>query len=123
MLRVRTIRGTRLVWVTRIDMQEALYLVAYAQWTSITSIADRKEIINTSRGASELFNSVALNGATYSNEADPWTEGRAEAFWGDNYARLLEVKAKADPKGILNCLHCVGWDQSMENTCISGLVD
>lgn len=101
----------------------ALYLVAYAQWTSITSIADRKELIKTFREATELFNSVAPNGATYSNEADPWMEGWAEAFWGDTYAKLLEVKAKVDPKGLLNCWHCVGWDQSMENTCISGLVD
>ena len=30
-------------------------------------------------------------------------------FWGPNYARLLQIKKKYDPNGLLDCWHCVGW--------------
>jgi Berberine and berberine like len=31
-----------------------------------------------------------------------------EAFWGDNYPRLLEIKKKVDPWDVLWCHPCVG---------------
>lgn len=41
-------------------------------------------------------------------EPDP-----ATAFWGtDNYNRLLSLKQEIDPKNILTCWDCIGWDSS-----------
>ena len=31
------------------------------------------------------------------------------AFWGDNYDRLLSIKQQVDPNNTLNCWHCVGY--------------
>lgn len=100
-----------------------IYLVAYAGWFSTASLAQRKETVGRFRNVTALMTSVAPEGCVYSNEADPWMDGWADAFWGrENYARLLEVKASVDPDSLLNCWHCVGWDESMDDACIAGLV-
>ncbi|ROW07082.1 hypothetical protein VPNG_06633 [Cytospora leucostoma] len=101
--------------------QGGVYLVAYAGWESTTALSERKEAVSLLQNATALLNSVAPEGATYSNEADPWMEGWAQAFWGDNYAKLIAVKASVDPDGLLSCWHCVGWDKYVTDTCISGL--
>lgn len=33
-----------------------------------------------------------------------------DAFWGENYPRLLAIKMKYDPTGVLTCRKCVGDD-------------
>jgi hypothetical protein len=44
----------------------------------------------------------------YLNEADVYEPDWQQAFWGDNYERLLEIKRKYDPHGTFWCLPCVG---------------
>lgn len=51
---------------------------------------------------------LAPNTGAYRNEADPTTAGWQQTFYGDDYARLLEIKQKWDPKGIFWCKACVG---------------
>lgn len=52
--------------------------------------------------------STALYGtAVYYNENAPG-DGWQDAQWGANYARLLAVKTKYDPTGVLSCRACVG---------------
>ncbi|KAG8679500.1 hypothetical protein FRC08_016946 [Ceratobasidium sp. 394] len=49
-------------------------------------------------------------GGAYLNEADVYEPNASSSFWGsDNYAKLWAVKQKYDPKGLLDCYHCVGW--------------
>jgi hypothetical protein len=51
----------------------------------------------------------------YTNEADANEPEWQKMFWGTNYPRLLEVKKKWDPRGLLRCNRCVGserWDAS-----------
>ncbi|KAI0319090.1 FAD-binding domain-containing protein [Amylostereum chailletii] len=56
--------------------------------------------------------------ASYQNEGDIHEPNHEVAFWGDNYARLLNVKNKYDPEGIFECWQCVGWDPKSERyTC------
>jgi hypothetical protein len=31
-----------------------------------------------------------------------------ERYWGGNYAKLQQIKAKWDPEGVFGCHHCVG---------------
>ena len=50
-------------------------------------------------------------GGAYSNEASPWTENWKEAWWGDNYGRLSEIKRKYDPYGIFRCWKCIGFEE------------
>jgi hypothetical protein len=42
------------------------------------------------------------------NEANPYEPNWQEAFWGTNYAKLLKVKKRIDPKYLLACNRCVG---------------
>ena len=49
----------------------------------------------------------------YTNEADLNEPQWQKVFWGTNYPKLLEVKRKWDPHGLLRCNRCVGserWD-------------
>ncbi|KAJ7707323.1 FAD-binding domain-containing protein [Mycena rosella] len=48
--------------------------------------------------------------ASYSNEGAVHEPDHEIAFWGGNYARLLELKHKYDPEHILDCWQCVGWE-------------
>jgi FAD/FMN-containing dehydrogenase len=55
----------------------------------------------------------APGGSMYPNLADPWVEGWQREFWGEEkYARLLEIKNRYDPRGLLGCRRCVGFDDS-----------
>ncbi|OBR14659.1 ent-kaurene oxidase [Colletotrichum higginsianum IMI 349063] len=59
---------------------------------------------------------LAPEGSMYPNEADPWTEDWRREFWGEeNYEKLLQIKRKYDPDGLLSCWKCVGFeDKEME---------
>jgi len=51
----------------------------------------------------------------YMNEADPWTDDWKEAWWGtENYERLLGIKKRFDPDGLLKCWRCVGFEDGDE---------
>ncbi|KAK3596577.1 hypothetical protein CHS0354_015110 [Potamilus streckersoni] len=47
-------------------------------------------------------NGVYMNEAAY--DLNNWQE----AFWGNHYNRLLEIKRKWDPTNFFTCYHCVG---------------
>ncbi|KAF2279781.1 FAD binding domain-containing protein [Westerdykella ornata] len=47
-------------------------------------------------------------GGAYGNEADISEPNWQQAFWGDNYARLLSIKQKWDPTGLFYVHHGVG---------------
>lgn len=60
----------------------------------------------------EALDGLEPAGTTYQNEANPFMTGDwRRAYWGDNYARLLEVKEKYDPDRLLNCWRCVGFEE------------
>lgn len=54
---------------------------------------------------------VTPTGGEYGNEADPWNTNFKQDFWGDNYARLLQIKKKWDPTGLFYVHHGVGSDE------------
>jgi len=63
---------------------------------------------------------LAPNTGAYINEADPDEPNPHQAFWGDNYERLLEIKRKVDPSDVLWCTPCVGnerWEQVGDQLC------
>jgi len=56
----------------------------------------------------------------YINEASPAIPNFKKRFWGGNYAKLLTIKKRVDPQGVLWCSPCVGadeWTYSDERIC------
>jgi FAD/FMN-containing dehydrogenase len=51
---------------------------------------------------------IAPRAGSYVWETDYFQPHWQEAFWGDNYTRLLAVKAKYDPDGLFFLHHGVG---------------
>ncbi|KAI2635282.1 hypothetical protein GGS21DRAFT_74343 [Xylaria nigripes] len=99
-----------------------LMVLATTSFRPSSSLDERKISVAALRNTTELFKSVAPNGCAYANEGDPWLEEWESHIWGDNYPRLLDLKRKYDPAGLLSCWHCVGWSSSIPGyECISGL--
>ncbi|KAJ7646069.1 FAD-binding domain-containing protein [Mycena polygramma] len=57
----------------------------------------------------EELTALAPDSGAYLNEADVYESDYEYTYWGTNYARLLAVKEKYDPHGLLDCWRCVGW--------------
>ena len=87
--------------------------VQYA-WNA--SEAERKGNVTLLQQVSEDAATAAPDGAVYPNESDPWVEDWQSAYWGDGYARLLDVKKKYDPSGLVNCWKCVGFQEGEKAT-------
>jgi FAD/FMN-containing dehydrogenase len=51
---------------------------------------------------------VAPNAGSYVSESDFFERDWQRAFWGDNYAKLADVKKKYDPEGLFFVHHGVG---------------
>ncbi|EPE25867.1 FAD-binding protein [Glarea lozoyensis ATCC 20868] len=49
---------------------------------------------------------------SYFNEDSPWTDNWREKWWGlENYKKLEQIKKKYDPKELLGCFKCVGFQE------------
>ncbi|KDQ14470.1 hypothetical protein BOTBODRAFT_342903 [Botryobasidium botryosum FD-172 SS1] len=84
------------------------HVVVTDAWRSNTSIADRNAIRRRITQGAQGLGNFAPGMGTYVNEADYNEPEWQKVFWGSNYPRLLEVKRKYDPTGILTCKKCVG---------------
>ena len=59
------------------------------------------DVVRASDGSGKSYS------GSYWNEADYYEPNWQRSFWGTNYARLLAIKQKYDPLGVLTCHHCV----------------
>jgi FAD/FMN-containing dehydrogenase len=51
------------------------------------------------------------NAGSYFNETNYFEKNWQQSFWGENYARLAEIKKKYDPLGLFYVHHGVGSEQ------------
>ena len=58
--------------------------------------------------AMDELRKVAPHSGSYVSESDFFEPDWQHSFWGDNYPRLLAVKAKYDPAGLFFVHHGVG---------------
>jgi FAD/FMN-containing dehydrogenase len=58
--------------------------------------------------AMDIFRAAAPGAGSYVNETDYHQPDWQQAFWGDNYARLLEIKHAYDPGNLFRVHHGVG---------------
>ncbi|KAI4207810.1 MAG: hypothetical protein LQ348_000447 [Seirophora lacunosa] len=82
------------------------------QYTWNATDAERQGNATLLQTVSRQLVAAAPDGAHYPNEADPWLKAWREEFWGqETYKRLLEVKRKYDPEGLMGCWKCVGFEE------------
>jgi hypothetical protein len=63
---------------------------------------------------------LAPDMGAYLHEADTNEPNFQQTFWGDSYARLLEIKRKVDPDDVLWCKPWVGNERWEEvGTCFA----
>jgi Berberine and berberine like len=72
--------------------------------------AGRKQAVAISQAAAELFK-VAPDAGAYVAESSFFEPEWQRAYWGSNYARLLEIKKKYDPGGLFFVHHGVGSEE------------
>lgn len=87
-------------------------------WSSNDAgLEERMRVAAAVQEVSKNLTDLAPEGSMYPNEADPWTRNWAKEFWGEeNYARLVQVKRKHDPHGLIGCWKCVGFEDKLMET-------
>lgn len=60
------------------------------------------------RQGMNCLRALVPSAASYVNETNYFEVDWQRAFWGDNYARLVEIKRKYDPQGLFTVHHGVG---------------
>ncbi|KAJ8074384.1 hypothetical protein PM082_015284 [Marasmius tenuissimus] len=79
------------------------------KWQFNSTAEDIKKVYQTVTEVTQLQRDIAPNSGAYFNEGDTYEPNHEVTFWGDNYPKLLQVKKKYDPLGLLDCWQCVGW--------------
>ncbi|KAK2020961.1 FAD binding domain-containing protein [Colletotrichum zoysiae] len=76
-------------------------------WTSFDAASEddaKKRIYDAAEG----FRQLGPDMGAYLNEGLPHERDWQKTFWGDNYARLLDIKKSVDPGDTFWCHPCVG---------------
>lgn len=67
----------------------------------------------TANAAAQVLRDIAPGSGAYQNEADVFEPEPIDTYWGQaNYDRLLSLKKSIDPKNLLTCWGCIGWDKT-----------
>ncbi|OOQ85207.1 FAD binding domain protein [Penicillium brasilianum] len=83
-----------------------------ASWAWNSTLPTRIQKIATIQNMTAIIEGITPGSGAYSNEANPFTTNWREAWWGDNYEKLVRIKHRYDPDGLLSCWKCIGWDES-----------
>lgn len=90
-------------------------------WNS--TLSERQSKIAHANKMTAMLEEITPGSGAYTNEANPFTEDWQEAWWGEeNYQKLLAIKHKYDPYGLMNCYKCIGWKETeAQGGCFSAL--
>ncbi len=75
------------------------------------SVAEGRKAAQGIHACMEELRAVAPNGGAYVSESNYFEKGFQQSYWGDNYARLAEIKKKYDPDGLFFVHNGVGSEQ------------
>ncbi|KAJ7196212.1 FAD-binding domain-containing protein [Mycena pura] len=93
-----------------------------ATWSYNSSVADiRAALASVHDFVREDLTALAPDSGAYMNEADVYESNYEYTYWGTNYERLLAIKKKYDPHGLLDCWRCVGWKGAANSPCYPSL--
>lgn len=90
--------------------REAIWHVIHVgEWEELLSPDVQETATNGFLEMLEPLKKLTPGGGAYVNEAH-WGEAEwKETFFGEHYAKLLDVKSMYDPTHIFDCWKCVGW--------------
>lgn len=90
-------------------------------WSWNSTLPERQSQIASMNEMTTKLEELTPGSGTYTNEANPFTDDWQDAWWGkENYQKLLRIKHKYDPDGLLNCWKCVGWkEQQARDSCFA----
>jgi hypothetical protein len=106
--------GSSSVTPTWYGSNGAIWHVALGQaFANNADVATIQSAFRTANQAAQVLRDATPGSGAYQNEADVFEPEPEEAYWGrENYDRLLTIKKKIDPKNVLTCWGCIGWDKS-----------
>ncbi|KDQ14876.1 hypothetical protein BOTBODRAFT_55073 [Botryobasidium botryosum FD-172 SS1] len=76
-------------------------------WNS--TLAQKTTAYQIASNLTQMMRDISPGSGAYFNEGDVYETDHEFSYWGDNYPRLLSIKQKYDPHGLLQCWQCVGW--------------
>ncbi|KAJ7651928.1 FAD-binding domain-containing protein [Mycena rosella] len=85
------------------------HVTAVAPWAWNATATEKRAGYQFASRAMDNLRNITPD-AAYSNEADVYEPNYQVSFWGSHYERLLQVKQTYDPRHLLDCWQCVGWD-------------
>ena len=95
--------------------RDAIWHATYlGGWIKGFPVSAQQDIIRTVNNAAEPLRSLTPGGGSYFNEDSVLVEDWQQTFFGDNYARLLQIKNQYDPTHLFDCWKCVGWRGAQE---------
>ena len=80
-------------------------------WRGRLSMRWRREAARAIDLATAELRAIAPDAGSYVSESNYFNASWQDAFWGSNYPRLREVKAKYDPDGLFFVHHGVGSEE------------
>ncbi|KAJ7244489.1 hypothetical protein C8J57DRAFT_977766, partial [Mycena rebaudengoi] len=75
-------------------------------WPYNATTGEVRRALSTTHAFVDELRALAPNSGAYLNEAELYETDHEVTYWGPNYARLLAVKRKCDPHGLLDCWKC-----------------
>ncbi|KAJ7321708.1 hypothetical protein DFH08DRAFT_712871 [Mycena albidolilacea] len=85
------------------------HVTAVASWAWNVTVAEKRTAYQSASSAMDNLRRITPD-AAYLNEADVYEPNHEVSFWGSHYQELLRIKRKYDPKQLLDCWQCVGWN-------------
>lgn len=86
-----------------------IHAITRRAWESGTSTADILAIMKAhTTGTMQKWRDVSPGSGAYLNEGDRLEPDWQQSFYGDKYARLLEIKQDMDPKDVFWAVNAVG---------------
>ncbi|KAJ7202683.1 FAD-binding domain-containing protein [Mycena haematopus] len=94
------------------------HLTGGVSWAYNSSVAEIQAALGTTHDfAHQELTALAPDSGAYMNEVDVYESNYEYTYWGPNYERLLSIKAKHDPDGLLDCWRCVSWKGAADFPC------
>ncbi|KID64730.1 uncharacterized protein G6M90_00g112530 [Metarhizium brunneum] len=91
-----------------------------AAWTWNSTLDERLAVVRDMQRQTAELVSLTPGGGTYRNEGNPFNPDWRHEYYGAPYDRLLRIKNKYDPAGLLKCWKCIGWtDEDAKQSCYS----